>query len=64
MDVNSSFLHEIRFAMKKTILALLVVAFAVPAFAQDADGCKDYPLFNRMPHTTLVECSPKIVQTL
>jgi outer membrane protein OmpA-like peptidoglycan-associated protein len=48
--------------MKKTILALLLIVFAVPAFAQDADGCKDYPLFNRMPHTTLVECSSKFNQ--
>jgi OmpA-OmpF porin, OOP family len=48
--------------MKKTILVLLSIVFAVPVFAQDADGCKDYPLFNRMPHTTLVECTSKFDQ--
>jgi outer membrane protein OmpA-like peptidoglycan-associated protein len=61
-DVNISFFHEVRFAMKMMILAMLAVAFTVPVFAQDADGCKDYPLFNRMPHTTLVECSAKFNQ--
>ena len=48
--------------MKRNLFALLAVVFTIRVFAQDADGCKDYPLFNRMPHTTLVECSSKFNQ--
>jgi len=43
--------------MKNLLTSLLAFALMSPLVAQDADGCKDFPLFNRMPKTTLVECS-------
>jgi outer membrane protein OmpA-like peptidoglycan-associated protein len=36
-----------------------VVLLAVPASAEDAEGCKDHPMFNRMPGFNLGECSLK-----
>ena len=40
---------------------MLLVTFAAfaPILAEDEAGCKDYPLFNRMPNTSIVECSSK-----
>ena len=44
--------------MKKTIFALVCACNTVMALAQDdAPGCKDNPLFNRMPKTQITECS-------
>lgn len=45
--------------MKQSICtSLLAVILSVPAFAQeDAPGCKDSPLFNRMPNTVIGECT-------
>lgn len=47
--------------MKKIILSLLLSSLvAVNVFAQaqeDAPGCKDHAMFNRMPNTSIGECS-------
>ncbi len=44
--------------MKKLCLSLLLLAFAFPLVsAQDMEGCKDYPLFNRMPNYHLTDCA-------
>ena len=44
--------------MKKSIVGLLCACNNVVALAQnDAPGCKDNPMFNRMPNTEIVECS-------
>jgi len=37
------------------VVALLVVS-AAPAFAQDAEGCKDHPLFTRFPNMHIADC--------
>ena len=38
-------------------LTLLAVCFALPVWAEeDTEGCKDYPLFNRMPNYYLYKC--------
>ena len=38
-------------------LTLLAIYFALPVWAEeDAEGCKDYPLFNRMPNYYLYKC--------
>ena len=44
--------------MKTTIaIAALLLSAAVPAFAQtDAEGCKDHPLFTRMPNSVISFC--------
>lgn len=50
--------------MKKLCLLLLLMTFATLTFASalaqsgnsDKEGCKDYPLFNRMPNYHIVEC--------
>ncbi|HZP12586.1 MAG TPA: OmpA family protein [Nevskiaceae bacterium] len=44
--------------MKRLLLAAIAFA-AVPAFADDAEGCKDHPLFNRMPGYELQSCDSK-----
>lgn len=44
--------------MKRLFAAAIVLA-AVPAFAEDTDGCKDHPLFNRMPGYELQSCDTK-----
>lgn len=36
--------------------AALWLLAASPAFAQDAEGCKDHPLFTRFPNTHLIDC--------
>ena len=44
--------------VKKCILAVCLGAASLPAFAEDdAQGCKDNPLFSRMPKTHISECS-------
>ncbi|MEO8150561.1 MAG: OmpA family protein [Bacteroidia bacterium] len=49
--------------MKKVITTIILMSiFLVRAFAQDdvptdAPGCKDSPMFNRMPNTVIAECS-------
>lgn len=50
--------------MKKLLYVLLFIAaagltltvFVAPAQSQDQEGCKDYPLFNRMPNHHISEC--------
>jgi OOP family OmpA-OmpF porin len=42
----------------KRILQLLLLVFPIIVFCQeDAPGCKDNPMFSRMPNTTISECS-------
>jgi outer membrane protein OmpA-like peptidoglycan-associated protein len=44
--------------MKKITISLALILFSiVSVIAQDADGCKDHPLFNRMPNYTIRECA-------
>jgi outer membrane protein OmpA-like peptidoglycan-associated protein len=44
--------------MKKITISLTFILFIfVSAYAQDAEGCKDHPLFNRMPNYTILECA-------
>lgn len=44
--------------MKKLILPLLFACTSITVSAQeDAPGCKDNPMFNRMPNTIIGECS-------
>ncbi len=44
--------------MKKILSLALFISVSVLSFAQeDAPGCKDNPLFNRMPDTYIGECS-------
>lgn len=44
--------------MKKISLILLTLCLSFNTYAQDdAEGCKDHPMFNRMPNTYIIECS-------
>jgi outer membrane protein OmpA-like peptidoglycan-associated protein len=44
--------------MKKIVFAIGVMLLSITTgFAQDAEGCKDHPLFNRMPNYFIRECS-------
>lgn len=44
--------------MKKTTLSItLMLISIISVFSQDAEGCSDHPLFNRMPNYTIRECS-------
>jgi len=44
--------------MKKLIISLTLMFFGIiTGFAQDAEGCKDHPLFTRMKGFTIYECS-------
>jgi outer membrane protein OmpA-like peptidoglycan-associated protein len=44
--------------MKIIAMSLTLTLFSmISVFAQDADGCKDHPLFNRMPNYTIRECA-------
>jgi OmpA-OmpF porin, OOP family len=36
--------------------AVLGMLAAAPALAQDAEGCKDHPLFTRFPNTHIIDC--------
>lgn len=50
--------------MKSLFLFAFVLALGVCAAAQetDAEGCKDSPLFTRMPHTVIAECTSSFDQ--
>jgi len=39
--------------------AMLLVAAALPAQEQDAEGCKDSPIITRMPGSTIHSCENK-----
>ncbi len=41
--------------MKKIILGLSII-FSMPAFCQDAEGCKDHALFNRLQNFVIENC--------
>lgn len=44
--------------MKKIIYLFSLVLSSFTAFSQeDAQGCKDHPLFNRLPHFWIIECT-------
>ena len=45
--------------MKNTTLTFILIAlFTAPAFAQqDAENCKDHPMFTRMPDYLITQCS-------
>jgi outer membrane protein OmpA-like peptidoglycan-associated protein len=44
--------------MKKITIFLTLMFFSIiSVFAQDAEGCKDHPLFSRMPNYTIRECA-------
>ena len=44
--------------MKKIVFAIGVMFMSITTgFSQDAEGCKDHPLFNRMPNYIIRECS-------
>src|ERR1700712_2347138 len=43
--------------MRKLPLLMLCALFVNSLLAQDAPGCKDSPLFNRMPDMVIGECS-------
>jgi OmpA-OmpF porin, OOP family len=44
--------------MKKLTISLAIVLMSIiSGFAQDAEGCKDHPLFTRMKGFTIAECS-------
>lgn len=48
--------------MKKINLLLIIIAFfSINAIAQDEDyeGCKDHPMFNRMPNSHIMDCDYK-----
>src|SRR5215212_4656478 len=56
--VPSFFLHHYKLAKMKKLIALLLLSCPLIVFSQeDAPGCKDNPLFNRMPNTVIGECS-------
>ena len=38
------------------LLTALLLVSAVPAFAQDAENCKDNPMFTRMPNYQIESC--------
>ncbi len=38
------------------VAAGFCLSFVAPAFAEDAEGCKDHPLLNRMPHFRIATC--------
>lgn len=43
----------------RLLAALLLSGIAAPLLAQDADGCKDHPLFNRLKGYDLASCNQK-----
>jgi outer membrane protein OmpA-like peptidoglycan-associated protein len=44
--------------MKTIIISITLMLFnMISVFAQDAEGCVDHPLFNRMPNYTIRECA-------
>ena len=45
-------------SLKSVLIAMLMIAAIGAMHAQeDADGCKDHPLFNRMPNYYLIDCA-------
>jgi OOP family OmpA-OmpF porin len=44
--------------MRRIVVGFAVIGLlaASPALAQDADGCKDHPLFTRFPNTHIIDC--------
>ena len=44
---------------RQLIFALLLIAVNKSTYSQvtDVEGCKDHPLFNRMPNTIINDCS-------
>ncbi len=40
-------------------LAALLMLGSMPLLAQDAEGCKDHPMFSRMPNYLISECTDK-----
>lgn len=45
--------------MRTFILSVLISAFALPAYAADAAGCKDHTMFTRMPNFSIESCDRK-----
>lgn len=44
--------------MKILTFILLSLMLSLPIYAQDdVEGCKDHPMFNRMPNTYIIECN-------
>jgi OOP family OmpA-OmpF porin len=44
--------------MKNLIISIAILLTSITTInAQDAEGCKDHPLFNRMPNYTIRECT-------
>ena len=41
------------------ILCVFLACFALPALSQDAEGCKDCPMFTRMPRFTIYSCQTR-----
>jgi OmpA-OmpF porin, OOP family len=51
--------------MRKLLtIALFITLPALSSIAQDAEGCKDHPMFNRMPNYTISDCSVNFDQVL
>jgi len=45
-------------SMKKLFFTIAIILTGVTSgFAQDTEGCKDHPLFNRMPGYNILECT-------
>jgi OmpA-OmpF porin, OOP family len=40
-----------------TLIPLFLLMFTYAGYSQDAEGCKDHPMFNRMPDYFIAECS-------
>ncbi len=48
----------LQYSFRSVVSLMLFLLFSTMLHAQnDADGCKDHPLFNRMPNTYINECS-------
>jgi len=58
---NTILITKFREMKKITLFTLCVTLFANLAFAQseDIEGCKDYPMFNRMPNFHIASCDVK-----
>jgi len=58
---NTILITKFREMKKITLFTLCVTLFANLAFAQseDTEGCKDYPMFNRMPNFHIASCDVK-----
>ena len=47
---------KMRNMRKQTMITFLFILFAYTSYSQDADGCKDHAMFNRMPNYFIAEC--------